>query len=235
MVDLPKRKVGLIACSGEELACGTLSRIAVRQVLESLRPDDTVTLCLPLFLAGSEQERGFARLYPTVAVDGCDKQCAKRATEKYSARVAGEVVVDRLLAEQGVAVDPAWRRTPGPEGMRAAHGIAEAISKVVDSVLGKTGMRRLTVSPPPPAQATCSCGGGLAVSEIEIAGATVALVALELVLDLVHGQSPVGDSALGFRLLAALRIYNVVPAEVERDYEQALLREYHKRFGAERA
>ncbi len=49
MPDLPKKKVGLIACSGEELAEGTVTRWAVRKVLEMLRPNDTVTLCLPLF------------------------------------------------------------------------------------------------------------------------------------------------------------------------------------------
>ncbi|MCK7525712.1 MAG: hypothetical protein MZV64_52945 [Ignavibacteriales bacterium] len=54
MPDLPKKKVGLISCSGEELPEGTVTRRAVRKVLETLRPDDTVTLCLPLFLAGGE-------------------------------------------------------------------------------------------------------------------------------------------------------------------------------------
>ncbi len=55
MPSLPKKKVGLIACGGEELAEGTLSRVAIRLVLEKYRPDDTVTLCLPLFLAGRKK------------------------------------------------------------------------------------------------------------------------------------------------------------------------------------
>jgi hypothetical protein len=41
MPDLPRNKVGLISCSGEELAEGTVTRRAVRKVLETLRPDDT--------------------------------------------------------------------------------------------------------------------------------------------------------------------------------------------------
>lgn len=143
MVDLPKKKVGLISCSGEELACGTLSRVAVRRVLESLRPDDTVTLCLPLFLAGSEQERGFARFYPTIAVDGCDKQCAKRATEKYSGKVAEAVVVDKLLADKGIPVDAQWRHTPGSEGMQAAEVVAEELARQVDAVLARSRPMRL--------------------------------------------------------------------------------------------
>jgi len=70
-------KVGIICCSGEDLAEGTISRVATRLVLEKLRPDQTVTLCLPLFLAGGEDERAFARVFPTIAVDGCSKKCAE--------------------------------------------------------------------------------------------------------------------------------------------------------------
>jgi hypothetical protein len=55
MVDLPQKKVGIIACAGEEIPEGTISRVAARTVLEELRPEDTVTLCLPLFLAGDER------------------------------------------------------------------------------------------------------------------------------------------------------------------------------------
>ena len=55
------RKIGLISCGGEDLPEGTISRIAARLVLEELRPQYTVTLCLPLFLAGGEAERAFAR------------------------------------------------------------------------------------------------------------------------------------------------------------------------------
>jgi hypothetical protein len=55
MVDLPQKKVGIVACSGEELAEGTVTRLAALKVLEQLRPKDTVTICLPLFLAGGER------------------------------------------------------------------------------------------------------------------------------------------------------------------------------------
>ena len=48
MVDLPKKKVGIVACSGEELPEGTVTRLAALRVLEELRPADTVTICLPL-------------------------------------------------------------------------------------------------------------------------------------------------------------------------------------------
>ncbi len=102
MVDLPKKKVGIVACSGEELAEGTVTRLAALKVLEHLRPGDTVTICLPLFLAGGEGDRAFAKFYPTIALDGCELRCAAKATEMYSAKPAASVVVSELVAENGI-------------------------------------------------------------------------------------------------------------------------------------
>jgi len=99
MPDLPKKKVGVVSCSGEELAEGTVTRLAALKVLEQLRPADTVTICLPLFLAGGEGDRAFARFYPTIAVDGCELRCAARATELYSSKPAASIVVRELIAE----------------------------------------------------------------------------------------------------------------------------------------
>ena len=81
MPELPQKKVGIVACSGEELSEGTVTRLAAIKVLEKMRPGDTVTICLPLFLAGGEGDRAFAKFYPTIAVDGCEKRCAYRGTE----------------------------------------------------------------------------------------------------------------------------------------------------------
>ena len=94
-------KVGLISCSGEEISEGTLSRAAVLIVLEKLRPLQTVTICLPLFLAGDGGERAFAQRYPTIAIDGCAKRCAEKGTEKYSGKVDDVVIIDELLARWG--------------------------------------------------------------------------------------------------------------------------------------
>jgi uncharacterized metal-binding protein len=89
--ELPQKKVGIIACSGEELPEGTITRQAALKVLEQLRPGDTVTICLPLFLAGGEGDRTFAKFYPTIAIDGCEKRCAYHGTETYSSKPAGSI------------------------------------------------------------------------------------------------------------------------------------------------
>ncbi len=134
MPDLPKKKVGLISCSGEELPEGTVTRRAVRKVLETLRPDDTVTLCLPLFLAGGEGERAFAKFYPTIAVDGCDKRCAARATEKYSAKPAASIVVTEIAKESGCGAIGTARRL-NEAGLRLSDVVAEKIVAETDRLL----------------------------------------------------------------------------------------------------
>lgn len=93
-------KVGIIACSGEECLGGTISRLATRKVLDELNFVDTVTLCLPLYIAGGQEEREFAKVFPTIAVDGCNKLCAKRNTEKYSGKVNGSVNVSTIIGEE---------------------------------------------------------------------------------------------------------------------------------------
>ncbi|WP_195267426.1 putative zinc-binding protein [Eubacterium sp. 1001713B170207_170306_E7] len=97
---MSQQTIGIIACSGEECLGGTLSRLAVRKMMEELRPGEVSTLCLPLFIAGGEQERAFAQNHPTISVDGCSRCCARRAIEKYSGTVAGAVDVETLLGKR---------------------------------------------------------------------------------------------------------------------------------------
>lgn len=134
MAEISEKKVGIISCSGEECVEGTISRVATRLVLGKLRPDQTVTICLPLFLAGGRDEREFAREYPTVTVDGCNKMCAKVGTEKYSGKPASSIVITDLVKD--------WhcpklnsRRTLDAETLSVTRKVADRIAEEVDEVL----------------------------------------------------------------------------------------------------
>jgi uncharacterized metal-binding protein len=134
MEKVQEKKVGIISCSGEECVEGTISRVATRLVLGKLRPDETVTICLPLFLAGGREEREFARDYPTITVDGCDKMCAKIATERYSGKPASSIVITDMLKD--------WhcpklnsRRKLSDETLGVTSKVAERVAEEVDEVL----------------------------------------------------------------------------------------------------
>lgn len=128
-----KPKVGVVSCSGECCSLGTLSRIATRLVLEKLQLGHTVTICLPLFLAGESQEHGFAKEYPTIAVDGCGKLCAKKAIAKYSKEPVANFDVESLLKEWDVE-PPKNRRVFDEKGLETAKRLAELLSAKVDEI-----------------------------------------------------------------------------------------------------
>ena len=128
-------KVGIVSCSGEDLPEGTISRIATRIVMEKLRPDDTVTICLPLFLAGSEDERAFAKVFPTIAVDGCDKKCAEVGTNKYSGKPVATIVVSEIMKKYP-HLKVKSRDKLSAEEKELALKVAEEIATKVDEVLG---------------------------------------------------------------------------------------------------
>jgi len=129
-----KPKVGVVSCSGECCSLGTLSRVATRLVLEELRSDQTVTICLPLFLAGETEENDFAKEHPTIAVDGCGKLCAKKAIAKYSKEPTTGVDVEALLKEWGVE-PPRSRRALNADGLKTARRLAGLLADKVDEIM----------------------------------------------------------------------------------------------------
>ncbi|MEL7607059.1 MAG: putative zinc-binding protein [Sedimentibacter saalensis] len=130
-----KSKVGVLSCSGEECIGGTISRLATRKVMEELREGKVVSLCLPLYVAGGQEERFFAKAFPVIAVEGCDKCCAKKATEKYSGDVSDLVVVSDIIGEEAAAGKTVSTRNLSQEHLDMVDKVAEDICKKVDKIL----------------------------------------------------------------------------------------------------
>ncbi|MBC7226104.1 MAG: putative zinc-binding protein [Thermoflexales bacterium] len=239
---LPKKKVGIVACSGEELPEGTVSRVAALKVLEALRPNDTVTICLPLFLAGGEGDRAFARFYPTVAIDGCEKRCAARATEMYSGKPAASIVVTDVVAGNGLGPIRGTRRL-NEAGMQAADLVAQEVARLVDELLGRKREAEAEVEvavEEPAAEAPeapedeeeaitlCSCGSGIPVQKVAINGRVVTLIALPAIFEQFYQAGKRPGNGTTRELLETTRIYNPIPPEEEAAYAEALAREYEK-------
>ncbi len=229
MPNLPPRKAGIVACSGEELAEGTVTRLAALKVLQNLRPDDTVTICLPLFLAGGAGDRAFARFHPTITVDGCELRCAARATERYSAKPAASIVVNEIVAEQGLP-RPEGRRRLNDAGGQAVNATAERLAELVDQVLGKSSPPAVNDKTTEPQQreveATCSCGSGVPIRKLAIDGRVVEIVALPLIYRQYRDAGRPADDAVANELLDAVKVYNAVPSELESSYRNAILRDF---------
>lgn len=238
MPSLPQRKVGIVACSGEEMAEGAVTRLAALKVLEELRPSDTVTICLPLFLAGGEGDRAFAKFYPTIAIDGCGKRCAARATELYSNKPAASILLDDLLAERGLSRPQGLRRLT-PQSQPTVNALAEVIAAEVDRLMATRWSRAegkvLEPEASEPAKvssAGCACGSGIPVTRVQVNGRAVEIMALDPILEMAYGQglraplprSEAGQSEVDVpaQLMDTVRLYNTIPAGEDALYAEAV-------------
>ncbi len=134
-----KPKIGIIACSGEKLVEGTLTRVATRIVVEKLRPFTTTIICQPLFMAGDinhkggGSEREFAKKHKTITIEGCDEECGKVAVERYSAPATATIYVKEIMKQHPEFI-PNSPQDIGDDGMKLAEIIAQEVAKKVDEL-----------------------------------------------------------------------------------------------------
>ena len=219
-------KVGIISCSGEEIPEGTVARQAVRRVLEALRPQQTVTLCLPLFLAGEEGERRFAREHPTITVDGCSKLCAKRGTEKYSGKVSTSLVVSDILGDRAKGCHRSTRDADKADE-EAVWLVAERIASEVDALAGSTVQVE-------PSDASATDGACCACSRPSQEGKTGnqgkascnRWSAVDLPATSEEGAAAGPDCA--DTLVTTVSVYHFIDAHEEADYRDALAAAYRE-------
>lgn len=237
MPELPKKKVGLVSCSGEEMAEGTVTRLVTLKVLETIRSGETVTICLPLFLAGGEGDRAFARFHPTIAIDGCAKRCAAKGTERYSSKPAASIVVTEICKTPGGF---GTARRLNHTGISAVEMIAGEIARHVDRLLGRisapnaaNGADSLPVIQDAPAVATCSCGSGIPVTALEIAGRRVEVLVLPLIFDMFRQSGKAPSSSTTVELMDTVRLYNSIPDDEQAFWNKVIEREYAAYFEGE--
>ena len=237
MPELPPKKVGIISCSGEELPEGTISRLATLRVLEQSRPANTVTICLPLFLAGGEGDRAFARFYPTIAVDGCDKRCAFYGTSQYSNQPAASIVVSDLIKEQLLPA-PHGRRKLDKAGEEAVDSIAHKITAAVDEILSQGWDRRqgeferadLPAGRQQDSSTACACQSEIPSGKVMLAGIEISLVALPLIFETFLEKRKTPSVETAKEMMEMLKIYNRIDPQMENEIQQAVLAEFTLEF-----
>ncbi|HET89284.1 MAG TPA: hypothetical protein ENN99_00875, partial [Chloroflexi bacterium] len=184
------------------------------------------------------QDRAFARFYPTIAVDGCDKRCAARGTEMYSGKPAAEIVVTDLIAGNGLGGDLGSARRLNGSGSEAVDLVAERIAQTADELLGVKWDRRrgrpagaaraetIAKEETEAKVASCACGSGIPIQKVSVNGKEVTFIALPLIFEQFHqqGKSPAGGVAE--ELMNVVKIYTPIPEGEEETYTEAVLREY---------
>ena len=217
-------KVGIISCSGEEIPEGTIARQAVRRVLEGLRPQQTVTLCLPLFLAGEVGERRFASEHPTITVDGCDKLCAKRGTEKYSGKVSASLVVTDILGGRARGCHRSTRDADTADE-QAVWLVAERVAAEVDH-LSAQGTLAKANEDTAASGARCSCGGPPPDGKLAMNGRSVTINGLPLIFRHLQRKGLQPGNGCAAALLETVRVYHPIEPNEEAEYRDALVAAY---------
>jgi hypothetical protein len=233
MPEFPQKKIGIVACSGEEMAEGTVSRMAALKLMERLRPDETVTICLPLFLAGGEGDRAFAKFYPTITIDGCDKRCAYRGTEMYSNRPAGSIVVTELAARNHLG-NPEGKRKLNAPGLQIVDAVADEAADQVDVLLGKSWNRRegkfsqddINKENNDEGVTTCACGSGIPVQKINVQGKELTLVALPVIFKNFYDAKKLPSDTVIQGMLEMIKIYNDIQQVDDKALGEEINRQY---------
>ncbi len=240
MPELPVKKVGIVTCSGEEISEGTVTRLAALRVLEELRRGEAVTICLPLFLAGGEGDRAFAKYYPTIAVDGCEKRCAFHGTSRYSNQPAASLVVTDLV-EKNHLEKPAGLRMLNAAGVEAVNLAADEIAALVDELSGKSWSRAQGKFNSPEIQeqpndsvATCSCGSGIPIQTIELNDQEkLTLIALPLIFASFRDKKKEPSPEVAAEIMQMVAIYNRLAPQQEIRVQKVVAELYREYYTAE--
>ena len=126
-------KVCLQPCLGQRKEA-VLGRQALYVVHEDLRPDSTVLGCGPALNANVQEDVDFITMYPVLAVESCELDCATKLVDKKGKKAALTTRVTELAKE--LKIDLASL----PEGhIDTAHpavqAVARRIAEQVDALL----------------------------------------------------------------------------------------------------
>ena len=128
-------KIGLISCSGEGLSEGMISRTATRRILE--QRDDVMTICLPLFLAGGQEERDFAKDNPCITIDGCEKMCAAKGVKMYGKVQPKSSIVISEINKKLARPKPKSKSKIESEDEKLVEETIKVINKEIENVKEK--------------------------------------------------------------------------------------------------
>lgn len=132
------KRVIVIPCSGIGKPLGSVSRQATYEVVDDLRPTVSTTTCLALLVKGDEQAQELVRENPCIALDGCQKECARKNIE-----IAGGVVASELrvldVFRSHADCKPETVLHLGEGGERLVHHLAERVAAEVDRLLEEEG------------------------------------------------------------------------------------------------
>jgi uncharacterized metal-binding protein len=122
-----KGKVAVLPCTGIGQVVGTIARQAAYRVVEDLRPEETVLLCLPALVRGVQEDLDMVADCPVVVIEGCKERCASHALSTRG----------RLPPAAVVFIPEAMKGSSLKIRREARRSLTEAENAVVELVAGR--------------------------------------------------------------------------------------------------
>lgn len=135
MKDKPK-KVAVLACSGIGKVFGALARETMYELVERVRPDATVTLCLSLLVIQDPEAIRLVTKNPVMTIDGCPKECARKSLQSAGVTAAKACqAIDFYKAHKDLK--PEGTGELDEAGRKLAALAADELAEVVDQLAGR--------------------------------------------------------------------------------------------------
>jgi glycine cleavage system H protein len=130
-----REKVAIIACAGMDKTLGSVTRVCAFKIIEKLRPNETVLICIPPLITDVKPFSELIKKNSVITIDGCAERCATKIAAKSGAKIRGRVFVPQSV--QKYNLKPNTASDIGQEGEKLAEKIAEETALLVDKILGK--------------------------------------------------------------------------------------------------
>jgi uncharacterized metal-binding protein len=128
-------KVNIVPCSGIGKTFGSVSRLAAYYLTEDDRPQETSLVPLALLMLGDEETNQTVRANPSITLDGCKLQCAKKVIGECGGKIAKDLVVLDVYREHR-ELKPSGIAELNEEGKQLARVLADAVIPLVDQTKG---------------------------------------------------------------------------------------------------
>jgi len=133
-----EQKVGIISCTGvsSDSRCskeGLIARQAMYKVLEDLRPDKTLLVCLPALAAEVEEDVIFVRASPTIVIEGCLDDCSTKVLGQFETKQIFSTYYVRDFIQDIELSDSLIDLSPEEDSI--SQRIAEKVAQDVDKIM----------------------------------------------------------------------------------------------------
>ena len=99
---MSEEKVAIIACAGMDKPLGSVARACAFKVVEELKPEDSVLVCILPLVAGVKSHSELIKKYPIITIDGCAERCATKITAKNGGKIRGRIFIPQSAQKHGL-------------------------------------------------------------------------------------------------------------------------------------